>query len=75
MGCHQSDATAVCFERYLAIIKNSGIKPAIIINKTDLISTEELDAKLAEIKSRFGDIDVFATSIKSDESLEKTFRR
>jgi ribosome biogenesis GTPase / thiamine phosphate phosphatase len=59
------------FDRYLAIIKDSDIKPAIIINKTDLISAEELDAKLAEIKSGFGNIDVFATSTKSDESLEK----
>lgn len=59
------------FERYLAIIKDSDIKPAIIINKTDLISAEELESKLSEIKNRFGDIDVFATSTKSDESLEK----
>ncbi len=59
------------FERYLAIIKDSNIKPAIIINKIDLISKEELNSKLSEIKNRFGDIDVFATSAMGDESLTK----
>ena len=59
------------FERYLAIIKDSNIKPAIIINKIDLISKEELNSKLSEIKNRVGDIDVFATSTIGDESLTK----
>jgi ribosome biogenesis GTPase len=31
------------FERYLAIVKEEEIKPVIVINKTDLISKEELE--------------------------------
>jgi len=59
------------FERYFAIANNGGVKPAIILNKTDLISKEELDLKLAEINSRFNDIDVILTSAVTDEGLNK----
>lgn len=59
------------FERYFAIAKDGGVNPAIIINKIDLISKEELDLKLAQIKNRFKDIDVIPTSIISDEGLDK----
>lgn len=59
------------YERYFAIVKNGGIEPAIIINKKDLISREELNSKLAEIKDRFGDIDVISTSVVNNEGLDK----
>lgn len=59
------------FERYLAIIEDSAIKPAIIINKTDLISTEELSSKLAEINNRLGGIDVISTSTVDNNGLDK----
>lgn len=59
------------FERYFAIANNGGIKPAIILNKIDLISKEELDSKLNQIKNRFSDIDVFPTSIITDEGLDE----
>jgi len=59
------------FERYFAIAKNGSIKPAIILNKIDLISNEELDSKLNQIKNRFNDIDVFPTSTITDEGLDE----
>lgn len=59
------------FERYLAIIEDSSIKPAIIINKTDLISTEELASKLSEISDRLGGIDVISTSATDNNGLDK----
>ena len=59
------------FERYFAIANNGGIKPAIILNKIDLISKEELDSKLNQIKKRFSDIDVFPTSTITDEGLDE----
>jgi ribosome biogenesis GTPase len=59
------------FERYFAIAIEGGIKPAIILNKIDLISKEELTAKLVQIKNRFPDIDVIATSIVEDEGLNE----
>jgi len=59
------------FERYFAIAKTGGIKPAIILNKIDLISKEELDSKLAQVKDRFNDVDFIFTSIITDEGLDK----
>jgi len=59
------------FERYFAIANAGGIKPAIILNKIDLISREELDLKLAQIRNRFSDVDFIFTSTITDEGLDK----
>jgi ribosome biogenesis GTPase len=58
------------FERYLAIAKDGGIQPAIILNKTDLISNEELETRISQIKNRFGDIDFIPTSTLTLEGLD-----
>jgi ribosome biogenesis GTPase len=57
------------FERYFAIANDGGIRPAIILNKIDLISEEELHLKLSQIKNRFGDVDVILTSIVKEKGL------
>jgi len=59
------------FERYLAIVRDGGIKPAIILNKIDLISKEELDLKMDQIKNRFNDVDIFLTSAATSNGLEE----
>jgi len=59
------------FERYFAIARDGGVRPAIIINKIDLISKEELAEKLAEIKNRFPEVDVVATSITENNGLDE----
>jgi len=59
------------FERYFAIANDGGVKPAIILNKIDLISKEELEAKLTQIKERFNDIDIISTSTLSNEGLDE----
>ena len=59
------------FERYFAIANAGGIKPVIILNKIDLISKEELDSKLAQIKKRFSDIDIFLTNTITNEGINK----
>lgn len=59
------------FERYFAIANAGGIKPVIILNKIDLISKEELDSKLAQIKDRFNKVDFIFTSTITDEGLDK----
>ncbi|MDD5144793.1 MAG: ribosome small subunit-dependent GTPase A [Candidatus Pacebacteria bacterium] len=58
------------FERYFSIIKDGGIKPAIILNKIDLISEEELDSKRAQIESRFKGADFIPTSTVTDEGIK-----
>lgn len=59
------------FERYFTIAKEGGVKPAIILNKIDLISKEELDLKLNQVKERFNDIDFILTSNITDEGLSE----
>lgn len=58
-------------ERYVAIARDGGIEPVVIINKIDLISQEELDLKLAEIKSRLGEVEIIPTSNLTQEGLER----
>lgn len=59
------------YERYFVIARDGGVKPAIILNKIDLIPKAELDSKLAEIANRFPDIDVILTSTVSHEGLDE----
>jgi ribosome biogenesis GTPase len=59
------------FERYFAIAEDGGVKPAIILNKIDLISKEELELKKAEIKNRFENIDLIPASTLTSDGLEK----
>jgi ribosome biogenesis GTPase len=58
------------FERYFAIANNGGVKPVIILNKVDLISKEELDSKLIQLRNRFRDTDIIFTSTITDEGLD-----
>ncbi|MCL4403896.1 ribosome small subunit-dependent GTPase A [Patescibacteria group bacterium] len=58
------------FERYLAIARDGGVRPAIVLNKTDLLSQEELKDKLSELTSRFPGVDIVPTSTVSDAGLD-----
>lgn len=58
-------------ERYFSMAKDGGIDPVIILNKIDLISKDELDLKLAQIKERFGQADLIFTSTMNDEGLDQ----
>lgn len=57
------------FERYFAIAENGGVRPAIILNKTDLLTQEEATKKISELKNRFSKIDIIFTSTVSNEGL------
>lgn len=58
-------------ERYFAIAKDGGIKPAIILNKIDLISQGGLGSIRNQIKDRFGEVDLIFTSTITDEGLDE----
>ena len=58
-------------ERYFAIARDGGIEATVILNKIDMISQEELDLKLMEIKNRLGDAEIIPTSNLTDEGLDK----
>lgn len=59
------------FERYFVIAENGGVKPAIIINKIDLISKEDLEKILAQLKNRFPDTDIILTSTVKNDGLDE----
>lgn len=59
------------FERYFAINKEQGIKSVIILNKVDLISKENLDLMISQIKKRFSDVDIILTSTANNQGLEE----
>jgi ribosome biogenesis GTPase / thiamine phosphate phosphatase len=58
-------------ERYLTLADAGGVKSTIILNKIDLILSEELNIKLAQVKNRFKDIDIITTSIKNNSGLNE----
>jgi ribosome biogenesis GTPase len=58
-------------ERYFAIARDGGIEPVAILNKIDLLSKRELDLKLAEIRSRLGEVKIISTSTVNDEGLNE----
>ncbi len=57
------------FERYFALANDGGVETAIVLNKIDLISQEELDLILSQIKNRFKNTEVILTSIIDDNDL------
>lgn len=57
------------FERYSAIAKSGGVTPVIVLNKTDLISKEELAERLLQIKNRIPDITIILTSTINNDGL------
>jgi len=59
------------FERYLSIIYDGGVEPVIVLNKIDLISKEEINTKVDQLRSRFSDIDVILTSTVNEAGLEE----
>lgn len=58
------------FERFFSIAREGGVKPIIILNKIDLISKEELGAKLTQIKNRFKEVDIVLTSTVNEIGIE-----
>lgn len=54
-------------ERYLTTAQNSGAKPIIILNKSDL--SDDKNLQIEKLKSVSGDVPVIAMSAISDESM------
>ncbi len=57
-------------ERYLILATEGNITPVILLNKIDLISDIDTQLKVHQLKSRFKDVEVILTSVKSDQGLE-----
>lgn len=61
-------------ERYCAIAQDGGVNPAIILNKVDLLSTEELAKKVAELTERFPKVSIITTSTVRSDGLDELKR-
>ena len=57
-------------ERYLVMVNESGIEPVVLLSKTDLLSTEELAVKIAEVEERMPGVRVLAFSNTDGVNLE-----
>lgn len=54
-------------ERYLALAKRAGVRPVIVLNKSDL--AEDVAADVADAVTVAGDVPVHAVSAKDEDSL------
>lgn len=59
------------FERYFVLANEGGIKPAIILNKVDLVAETELNAVIDQIKNRFAKVDIILTSTITEQGLDE----
>ncbi len=62
------------FERYFVIAREGGAKPALILNKVDLLSDAALREKKHQIENRLPGIDAIPTSTVRNEGLDKLKR-
>jgi ribosome biogenesis GTPase len=56
-------------ERYLTLVWESGATPVVVLTKTDLVSTEELDAAVAELQPACVGVALHSISTQLDEGL------
>lgn len=61
-------------DRYIALMTDGGVRPGIILNKTDLISPEALEEKRAEVAKRFPSAPIIATTAKNIGGLDELGR-
>lgn len=58
-------------ERYFVLADKGGIHPVVLLSKTDLISKEEINQKKAEIRNRFGGVEILLVSTLSTTGMEE----
>jgi len=56
------------------LAKSEGIEPVIMLNKIDLISGEELNLKIEQLKARFNGVDVLSTSVMTGQGLDELMK-
>lgn len=61
-------------ERYLAMVFEAGIKPTVLLSKTDLISNGDLDSRVSEISMHYPELPVYPISYLNDESTKSVLQ-
>ncbi len=57
-------------ERYLVMVNEGHVAPVIVLSKTDLVSEEELEKRMSEIRDARVDVPILALSNKTEMGLE-----
>jgi ribosome biogenesis GTPase len=57
------------FERYIVLALEGGVRPVIVLNKSDLIAEAELSARIDQLCKRFYDIEVLQTTTLAQDGL------
>jgi len=58
-------------ERYLVMINNSNINPVVLLSKSDLLATDELQTKINDIKNISQSVEILAFSNISNEGIDE----
>jgi ribosome biogenesis GTPase / thiamine phosphate phosphatase len=59
------------FERYLVLASEAQIYPFIVLNKIDLISENELQEKINQVKNRFKNIEVISATTMNKQGINE----
>lgn len=71
VGAVDRDFSPNRFERYCALVSEGGVRPVIVLNKVDLISTPECASLVATLKGRFPKTPIVCTSTVTNDGLEE----
>jgi len=58
-------------ERYMVMVYDGGIQPVVLLSKSDLLDTQEIDTRLNEIGSIFPELAVVVFSNKNGDGLDR----
>jgi len=59
------------FERYMVMAVEGNIEPVLLLSKRDLISSEQLESVMSEVKNRFENVTVFAFSSETGDGINR----
>lgn len=59
------------FERYIVLALEGGVRPVVILNKTDLITDTELSTRMKQLNKRFRSVDILRTSVLTEDGLDE----
>lgn len=69
VGSMDHDYNVNRFERYIVLSKDGGVRPVIVLNKSDLIDDEELSERVERLRQRFFGVDILCTSTQTSDGL------
>ncbi|HEY5652930.1 MAG TPA: ribosome small subunit-dependent GTPase A [Pontiella sp.] len=58
-------------ERYLVMVNESGVEPVVLLSKSDLLTPEELNIRIAEVEERMPGVRVYAFSNVDQSGLSE----